>query len=230
MLAPSEIPRGCTHVLVRGGSFDPPTRVHIEVALEARTSWSPEAFVLFVPAARSPLKDASPRASDDDRLAMLRLALQGVPGCGLSRIELDRPPPSYTVDTLRLLRARAPWVRQWRLLIGSDQAAQFHRWRESREVIALAPPLVVVRPPHRCADDVIADLASSGAWSPAERDAWASRIAPMLPRAGSATGVRAALARGERPERDLARAVLDYIVSRGLYGCGAGASPGPAGA
>ncbi len=223
---PAEMPAGVTHVIIRGGSFDPPTLAHVETACRARAAWQPEAFLLFVPAAQSPHKDHGPRASEDDRLAMLRLAIAGVPRAGISSVELDRPPPSYTIDTLRVLRARWPEARAWRLLMGSDQAIQFHRWRSPREIIALAPPLVVVRPPHRSRAEVVDALVRTEAWSKAELEQWGDWVAPVRPRAGSATHVRAALARGERARLDLAPEVLAYIASRGLYGCAPGASGG----
>src|ERR671936_550065 len=91
---------------VFGGTFDPVHLGHLASAEEAAYRLCLPR-VLFVPAQRQPLKDAGPHASAADRLAMLRLAVADNPCFAVSTAELDRPAPSYTVDTLRALRAGA---------------------------------------------------------------------------------------------------------------------------
>ena len=91
---------------VFGGTFDPIHLAHLAVAEEARDSLGLER-VLFVPAGVPPHKPGQPISPAADRLAMVEAGDRGQPGFGVSRIELDRPGPSYTVDTLEALRGVA---------------------------------------------------------------------------------------------------------------------------
>jgi len=126
---------------VFGGSFDPIHVGHLAIALAAVES-VPLDVVLFVPARRSPLKERGPVASEADRHAMLVRAVAGEPRFDVSRIELDREPPSYTVDTLEALRERGDLF----LILGSDALAELDRWREPERIRALATILVARRP------------------------------------------------------------------------------------
>ena len=92
-----------SRVGVFGGTFDPPHIGHLAIA-HAALEELPLDRLLFVPARRSPLKERAPVASDADRLAMLEAAIGGEPRFGVSRVELERDGPSYTVETLERLR------------------------------------------------------------------------------------------------------------------------------
>jgi nicotinate-nucleotide adenylyltransferase len=129
---------------VLGGSFDPVHHGHLIVADRAAEALGLDR-VLFVPCARQPLKPRGPVASADDRRAMLALALAGHPRFVLEPAELERPAPSYTVDTLRTLRAREPRER-FVLILGADAAAELPRWRAADEVARLAEIAVLTRP------------------------------------------------------------------------------------
>ena len=127
-------------LIIFGGSFDPVHIGHLLIARDIFETYKPENF-LFIPAYRAPLKEDH-RASPEDRLAMLRLALEGE-DYHIDDTEIRRGGTSYTVDTLRELRAKKgdrPW-----LLIGSDTALSLHRWREPEEVVRLARLLIVDR-------------------------------------------------------------------------------------
>jgi len=130
-------------VVAVSGSFDPVHYGHLRAA-----QWALETFELqqvrLVPARQSPFKGPCV-ASDADRRAMLDLAVEGNPALAVEGCELDREPPSYTVDTLRTLIARAPNAR-FTLIVGSDAAAGIDRWRESAEVRRLAEIRVLTRP------------------------------------------------------------------------------------
>ena len=127
---------------VFGGSFDPVHVGHLAIAEAARASERLDE-VVFVPARRNPLKDEEPEASAEDRYEMLRRALAKVDGMRTSRLELERPSPSYTVDTLRAL---AEPRRELFLILGADALAELARWREPAEVLRLATLLVAKRP------------------------------------------------------------------------------------
>jgi nicotinate-nucleotide adenylyltransferase len=93
-----------------------------------------------VPCARSPFKHRAPRATDAQRVAMLRLALKAEPRFWLSRCELDRPAPSYAVDTAREIHQGFPRAGLF-WLIGEDQLAdldQWHRVDELRQIATFA--------------------------------------------------------------------------------------------
>jgi nicotinate (nicotinamide) nucleotide adenylyltransferase len=210
-----------------GGTFDPPTLAHLDLARDVEAYLSPpvgpRARVLFVPASVSPHKPDGPRAGNVHRAAMLARA------AGPDRVwldELDRAGSSYSIDTAR--RARA-WLDQngsastrLRLLIGADQAAAFHRWREPRELIALAEPLVMLRARGLDSpESLLAALAETGAWTDAELAAWRGRVLLVRLRDGSSTQVRDVIAaRGpDDPELDrlLHPAVRAIIRAERLY-------------
>lgn len=130
-----------TRVGVFGGTFDPVHVGHLAIALAALQSARLDR-VVFVPARRSPLKDAPPAASAADRLAMLEAATKDEPRFTVSRIELERESPSYTVDTLYALQAEGELF----LILGSDALAELDRWRSPERIRALATILVARRP------------------------------------------------------------------------------------
>jgi nicotinate-nucleotide adenylyltransferase len=254
-ITPMGLPAGVPLVLVLGGSFDPPHRAHVTLParvrdeLERRAGFAGRAWLAYVPAARSPLKQNSPVASDADRTAMLRLAIADMPRSlawtdEIERAGLGRGPggivsPSYTVETLR--RARA-WLDSHgsagaalRLLIGADQAAQFHHWKGPRDIIALAEPVVMLRAampaPGRPSPDRRDDLAAfresmhrAGAWSPQELSRWENRVIVVGTDEASSTEVRSLLADPRANPDCRARLaqlldprVLAYIDQHALY-------------
>ena len=97
-----------------------------------------------MPARQQPFKAAGHGASGDHRAAMIECAIESEPRFSVERCELDRPGPSYTVDTLRHLRAREPGA-EFVLLIGSDAAADLPEWRESGRIPELARVVVFGR-------------------------------------------------------------------------------------
>src|SRR5262249_52651129 len=99
--------------------------------------------VWFMPAARSPHKrDAG--ASAKARLAMLRRAVRGNPRFRTSSLELRRPGPSYTIDTVRALAAR--WRERPVCIVGADALLELHTWREARALLREARVVVYARP------------------------------------------------------------------------------------
>ncbi|HKU61870.1 MAG TPA: nicotinate-nucleotide adenylyltransferase [Gemmatimonadales bacterium] len=127
-----------------GGSFDPVHHGHLIVGQVAREALGLEAL-RFVPARQQPFKGGRHGASAEQRTAMLALALRNVDGLGVERAELERPGPSYTVDTLRELRKREPG-REFTLLLGADAAAELDAWHRAREIPGLARVVVFARP------------------------------------------------------------------------------------
>ena len=126
---------------VFGGTFDPIHVGHLAIARAALES-VPLDRVVFVLAKRSPLKERPPVASEADRLAMLERIIADEPSFSVSRIELDRDGPSYTVDTLEALRTDGDLF----FIVGSDALVDFPRWRDPLRIAELATILVADRP------------------------------------------------------------------------------------
>jgi len=127
---------------VLGGSFDPVHYGHLRAA-ECALETFDLARILLVPARRSPFK-ARGFASDQHRHAMLKLAAADHTRFGVETCELEREPPSYTVDTLRLLVRRAP-EDVFTLILGSDAAVDLEEWREIGEIRRLADVRILAR-------------------------------------------------------------------------------------
>ena len=129
---------------VLGGTFDPVHLGHLLLAEGARQVLGLDR-VLWVPARISPHKRRRPHAATQDRYRMVKLAIAGHPHFQVSKIELNRPGPSYTIDTIRQLRREAPKGTRWFLLLGSDAAAQLPSWREIDELKKLVHCVFIPR-------------------------------------------------------------------------------------
>lgn len=213
-------------MLLFGGTFDPPHEGHLTLAQRARDAWAPggSAWVVFVPAARSPHKGTGPEASGPDRIAMLEAALAGAARAGVwgeevRRGELSDPPePSYWVDTLETARAAArPGVRLG-FLIGSDQLVALPRWRAWRRILELAEPVVVLRDPHRTVLGLLDALRGEPAWGGECVEAWGDRVVRLPLMDVSATVIRGRLRAGEADAPGVPAGVMGVIRARGLYG------------
>ena len=124
-----------------GGTFDPPHYGHLIAAQEVVCALQLET-ILFLPARQNPLKQGEPNSSPEDRSEMVRLAIQDNPSFELSRLDLDRPPPSYTAD---LLRALSDTDRELFFILGADIVPELPRWRDPIAILELARLVVVTR-------------------------------------------------------------------------------------
>ena len=118
---------------VFGGTFDPPHYGHLAAAQEVRHRLGLER-VLLVPARQNPLKAGVPGASAEQRVRMLELAIADDPGLSLSRADLDRPGPSYTVDLLALLERECPGA-ELLFLVGADALRELPSWHRPGEIL-----------------------------------------------------------------------------------------------
>ncbi len=203
---------GIRKLLIFGGTFDPPHLAHVQLPGEAAQAIDAD-YVVYVPAACSPHKVGRHQSDAVHRVAMLRLALRSCDRCLLWLDEINRAgdgQPSYTVETLRRLRAIVPDHVQLRLLIGADQVAGFHTWRNPEEVARLAEPLVMLRAPLRTAT-LLQQL------SVAMQDQWRDRLVELSSMPISSTAIRAALQSTNDEPAGLDPAVLAYIRSHDLY-------------
>ncbi len=136
-----------------GGTFDPPHLGHLILAAEAQDQLRLER-VLWVLTPDPPHKPDQPRQSVDDRLAMLHIMISDYPQFALSRVDIDRPPPLYAVDTVRVLAQEYPQA-ELLYLIGGDSLRDLPNWHDPAGLLHAASALGVMRRP----DDGV-DLAS----------------------------------------------------------------------
>jgi nicotinate-nucleotide adenylyltransferase len=132
---------------VLGGTFDPVHLGHIMVAEEARESLDLSEIIL-VPAGQPLLKPARAITPAEHRIQMLHLAIGDKPYFRVSAIEIERPGPSYTVDTLAELRGQSGRENELFLILGWDSLVQLPEWREPSRIISLCCLVAVPRP--RC--------------------------------------------------------------------------------
>jgi nicotinate-nucleotide adenylyltransferase len=125
-----------------GGTFDPPHYGHLLAAQEVTWRLNIDR-VLFLPARQNPLKRGEPSSSAEDRCEMVALAVADNPSFELSRLDLDRPPPSYTADLLRALQSPE---HELFFLVGADILPELPKWREPQQIVQLARLVVVNRP------------------------------------------------------------------------------------
>ena len=223
---------GARSILIFGGSFDPPHRGHLTLPFEAAARLGCDE-VVFVPARINPLKQDAPPADPADRIKMLEAAIKHrIPDPRGPRItaridhrEVDREGPSFTIETLESIQrelleeADADEVSsrqrpQLRLLIGSDQALDFDRWRDWQKIIALAPPVVMPRPPET-RTSLAAKYRAHFASNLASR--WSTWTLDLAAEGVSSTEIRKRLAAGEDVAALLPDGVLEVITKRGLY-------------
>ncbi len=192
------------HVGCLFGTFDPPHRAHVAIAEHMLNELALDNVWLVVTPS-NPFKADRRISPETHRLAMVRIALMRHPGLQASGIELDLPRPNYTVDTLRFMRSRWP-LDKFDLIIGSDNLATFHTWKDPDEILANHRLLVYPRP------GPIANGTSP------YRDHPSVQIVDQAPLMDvSSTAIREAL-RDWRPVNDLVDpAVLSYIRQHGLY-------------
>jgi len=125
-----------------GGTFDPPHYGHLLAAQEVAWRLNIDR-VLFLPARQNPLKRGEASSSAEDRCEMVALAVADNPTFELSRLDLDRPPPSYTADLLRALQSPE---HELFFLVGADILPELPKWREPQQIVQLARLVVVNRP------------------------------------------------------------------------------------
>ena len=201
-----------------GGAFDPVHTGHLRGALAARESLGLECVDL-IPAAQSPLKSAS-TVDAGHRLAMLQLAVANVSGLGVDARELDRPGPSYTIDTLAELRRDWGQGRSLFWLIGSDNLCTLPKWARWQDLLDFAHRAVLDRPGASPPPPVVAEwLVHHEADVAAATSRPAGKVVrlqqPLLDIASSA--IRAMIAEGRDPRFLMPDVVMEYIEAHDLF-------------
>ncbi|CAE6790155.1 nicotinate-nucleotide adenylyltransferase [Xanthomonas arboricola] len=224
--SPIPIPDSQLH-LYYGGTFDPVHLGHLAIACAARDELG--ALVHLVPAADPPHRPA-PGATAAQRARMLELALADTPGLALDTRELQRASrdraPSYTVDTLRALRAELGPTTPIAWLLGADAFMGLSRWHQWEDLFELAHFVIAARP------GTTLDLADAPQLAAAVQGRWAARAGELgvspagrlwslqQPLRGeSASAVRSRIAGGGHWQALLPALVAAFIAHEGLYGC-----------
>jgi nicotinate-nucleotide adenylyltransferase len=191
---------------VLGGTFDP---IHVGHVAAARSAIECARLdrVIFVPTGLPPHRPSA-AANAEDRLEMTRLATSDDPRFMVSDVELRRPGPSFTSDTLRELSELHPRSDLF-LILGWDAARLFRAWHEPDKVLALAPIVVVARP-------------GSGSPQPADLDAAGLEGKDVIVCLDgtpdvSASAIRRDIKSGRSIAGKVPPAVERYIGARGLY-------------
>lgn len=203
---------------ILGGTFDPIHYGHLRLALELREVLQ-LTEVRLIPNRAPPHRDA-PIAAAEQRAGWVARAVENSPGLTLDERELSRDGPSYTVDTLRALRAELPDTPLC-LILGMDAFAGFLSWREPREILALAHLVLVPRPDTRIAlglelSNLLAERAQPAAGLRAAL-AGAIHECAVTPLAISSRQIRALTATGRSARYLLPDAVWTAIERTGIY-------------
>lgn len=209
---------------IMGGTFNPIHNAHIAVALAAYQTFALEK-VIFIPAGNPYFKTAVPElgeqlASAADRLAMTRLAIAGFPQFEASDMEIVRGGLTYTADTLETL---AKTGDEYYFIMGADSFLSLHLWKKPEVIFENAVIVAAIRPAQN--ENTLREerkLAFMQQKERLERQFPNAHIEPLLWKesAVSSTAVREALhsRRLEEAAACVPQAVLEYIVSRRLYG------------
>jgi nicotinate-nucleotide adenylyltransferase len=196
---------------VLGGTFDPIHHAHLVAAQEVLHTLALDC-VLFVPAGNPPHKPARPISAAHHRVAMVSLAVAGRTGFQLSRVDVERPGPHFTYDTLTILRERWPAGTRFFFIVGTDSLAELGAWHRPEGIVTLAD-LAVVRRPGVRVDMEALEARLPGLGSQLH---WVSM--PLLEIAS--TDLRARVRDGRPITFLVPQAVEDYILEHGLYRAG----------
>ncbi|WP_184760652.1 nicotinate-nucleotide adenylyltransferase [Streptomyces griseoloalbus] len=193
--------RGKRRLGVMGGTFDPIHHGHLVAASEVAAQFGLDE-VVFVPTGQPWQKSHRAVSAAEDRYLMTVIATAENPQFSVSRIDIDRGGPTYTVDTLRDLRALNPDTDLF-FITGADALAQILTWRDSEELFSLAHFIGVTRPGHHLTD---AGLPEGGV-----------SLVEVPALAISSTDCRARVAKGEPVWYLVPDGVVRYIDKRELY-------------
>ena len=184
---------------ILGGSFNPVHAGHMMLA-SYLVQWGYFDKVWLMLSPRNPLKEPGELLPDMKRLAMLSIAAKGAPDIDICDIELSMPKPSYTINTLDLLRERYPDCR-FKLIIGSDNWQVFDQWREAQRILDDYGVLVYPRPGYPVENAHVGGMELVDA--------------PMVH--VSSTFIRNAIAKGRNMNYFLPAGVYKYIIDNRLY-------------
>src|SRR5499427_7070914 len=187
---------------VMGGTFDPIHHGHLVAASEVAQFFLLDE-VVFVPTGQPWQKDDRKVSTSEDRYLMTVIATASNPRFSVSRIDIDRPGETYTIDTLRDLRAQRGPDAEFFFITGADALAKMISWRDTDELFSLAQFVGATRPGHRLTDRGLPE------------DKVSLVEIPAL--AISSTGCRRRVAEGQPIWYLVPDGIVQYIAKRELY-------------
>ncbi len=191
-------------VAILGGAFDPVHLGHLSLAEDTFRDLSLDE-VWFVPTAQSPLKENTAGLSKEGRLELLEAALEGYPQFSVNRFEIDRGGVSYTIDSVEHFKSERPDVSfYW--IIGGDQVAQLHKWKNIEALCELMTFVIVSRPGY------VIDTAQIPAIPKLRFLEVESRLLDI-----ASSEIRERIAAGKGVKHLLPKAVGDLIVQKQFY-------------
>ena len=193
---------------IMGGTFDPIHIGHLACAEQAREAFSLDA-VIFVPAGVPVFKKDRAVTPAADRLAMCRLAVASNPAFDVSALEIERGGDTYTVDTLRELRAHYPENVELFFITGADAVYHIVQWRESAAIANLARLIAVTRPGYVLSEERKRFIEASGSFAINYLEVTALAI--------SSSDLRQRVSCGRSIRYLTMQSVHDYIRDAGLY-------------
>jgi len=194
---------------VFGGTFDPVHKGHLAMVEEVRNRLN-LAEVLFIPAGQPWLKISRPISVAQHRVQMVRLAIAGKPYCKLSTIEIERPGPTYTIDTIVQLQTKLGAEAELYFILGWDSFYELPQWKESSRLVKMCHLVAVPRTGYPSPE-----LNSLEAAVPGLKG---SAVILNLPEIDiSASEIRNRVARGLPIDHLVPEPVDKYIREHGLY-------------
>ena len=197
-----------TRIGIYGGTFSPPHNGHLAAARAfMKQMWLDLLYI--IPTALPPHKEMACPVSADHRLQMCRLAFAGMEGVYVSDMEIRRGGRSYTVDTLRELRAHYPDNVELFFITGADAVAHIVKWRESAAIADLARLIAVTRPGYALTDERRRAIEDEGSFDVSYLEVTALAV--------SSSDLRERVAAGKSIRYLVMQRVLDYVLEHGLY-------------
>ena len=193
---------------IMGGTFDPIHYGHLVTAEQAREALELD-LVLFMPAGVPAFKQGKRVTDAEDRYAMTILATAANSAFDASRFEIDREGVTYTIDTLRALRAYYPDNVKLFFITGADAILDLATWHDAEGMAELATFIAATRPGYDI-DQARARLANSGV-------AFDVRYIEIPALAISSTNIRERVSRGKSVRYLTSESVIGYIRKNGLY-------------
>lgn len=193
---------------VFGGSFDPIHNGHLELARIAKEQFG-LSKVFFVPTCVSPLKPNGAVASNEARLEMLKLAIDGAEGFSICTYDMDRGGRSYTIELMRHLKQEYPEAELF-FIIGGDSLSTLHRWYCCRELVNEFSFIIFSRAGET--------LLFNEAFSPEEKEKLQRFVVSNFNKPVSSTELRQTLAEGIMPQWDfIPQSVAEYAIANKIY-------------
>lgn len=213
-----------------GGTFNPIHCGHLQAAEDVRRHLELDE-VCFIPSSLPPHKGIGHLAAAQDRLEMVRLALEDRKGLKACDLELEREGPSYSIDTVRIIRKRLDASHRLYFIMGLDAFLEIHTWKAFQQLFEASALAVMSRPgagqwtdetvketliyvQQQIASDYALNSDRSMLIHPTKQSVY---LVPVTPVDISSSRIRTRLRKGEAIDRWVAPPVARYIQQKGIY-------------